>query len=260
MSELIWILTATFLVSLVSFAGVITLSIKRTLLMKILMLLVAFAAGALIGATFFDLIPEALGTGYPGVMAFVVVGILLFFVVEKILGWHHAHHEHDIDPSKHHSDKAHDKYHHKPIIYLNLIADGIHNFLDGILIASTFIVSVPLGIVTTIAVALHEIPQEIGDFAILIHGGLSIRSALLFNFISAITAIIGGLVAFYFSSVSNITPILLSIGAGGLLYMSLTDLLPEINKENDVKKSLVQFILMLIGILIIYCITLVLPA
>ncbi len=260
MSIILWIVGATFLVSLISFVGVITLSLKRKFLEKILSGLVAFAAGTLIGVAFFDLVPEALGAGSSASL-YLVSGVLLFFIVERFVGWHHAHHDHDINPSEHHKDKDHDKYHHKPFIYTNLMADGVHNFLDGTVIAAAFITNIPLGIVTSIAVALHEIPQEIGDFAILVHGGLSIRKALIFNFISAITALAGGLIAFYLSSssIGNLNPLLLGIGGGGLLYLALTDLLPEINKENDIKRSLIQFVFLFSGILIVYSLALLLP-
>ena len=261
MSVILWIFGATFLVSLISFVGVSALALKKNFLLKILLILVAFAAGALIGVAFFDIIPEALQASKAAPI-YIVSGILIFFSVERFIGWHHAHHEHDIDPTHHHKED-HDKYHHKPFIYTNLIADGIHNFLDGTLIAASFIANIPLGIATTIAVTLHEIPQEIGDFAILIHGGLSVRWALAFNFISAITAIIGGLFVVYLSATSaiqNINPILLGIGGGGLLYLALTDILPEINKENDWKKSLAQFVMLLAGLVIVYSIAFFAPA
>ena len=262
MEVISWVFGATFFVSLISFVGVSTLTLKKEFLMKTLLIIVAFAAGALIGVAFFDIIPEALAASKAAPI-YIVSGILVFFSVERFIGWHHAHHEHDIDPKSHHKED-HDKYHHKPFIYTNLIADGIHNFLDGTLIAASFIANIPLGITTTIAVALHEIPQEIGDFAILIHGGLSVRWALAFNFISAITATIGGLFVVYLSSagswIQNINPILLGIGGGGLLYLALTDILPEINKENEWKKSLAQFVFLLAGLLIVYSIASFVPA
>ena len=263
MSTILWVFGATFLVSLISFVGVFTLSMKRDFLMKIVLILVAFAAGALIGVAFFDLIPEALESSRTAAPVYLVLGILIFFVTERFIGWHHSHHEDDMGNADHKKD-PHDKQHHKPFIYTNLIADGIHNFLDGTLIAASFLTSVPLGIASTIAVALHEIPQEIGDFAILLHGGLSVRGALFFNFLSALTAIAGGLMVVYISSaavvIKGLNPILLGIGGGGLLYLALTDILPEIHKETDWKKNVLQFILLLAGILIIYSIARVAPA
>jgi len=262
MSTVLWILGSTIIVSLISFIGVAALSLKKGFLTKALAVLVAFAAGALIGVSFFDLIPEAIEVGQSQAPVYLVSGILIFFAVERFVGWHHAHHEHDIDPRAYHQER-HDKYHHKPFIYTNLIADGIHNFLDGTLIAASFLVDIPVGIGTTIAVALHEIPQEIGDFAILVHGGLRIRSALAFNFISALTAVAGGLAVIYLSSAQSfelINPLLLGIGGGGLLYLALTDILPEINKENNWKNSIAQFASLLAGLGIIYSLALFFPA
>lgn len=262
MSLILWVLSATVLVSLISFVGIFALSLRRDFLMKILIVLVAFAAGALIGVAFFDIIPEAIEASSTEAPIYLVAGILIFFATERFIGWHHSHEEGNIDSKSH--KNPHDKQHHKPFIYTNLLGDGIHNFLDGTLIAASFLTNVPLGIATTIAVALHEIPQEIGDFAILIHGGLSIRWALFFNFISAITAVLGGLMVVYFASaastINSLNPVLLGIGGGGLLYLALTDILPEIHKENDWKKNLLQFAFLLAGILIIYSLAHVAPA
>ena len=260
MSVLLWVIGATFLVSLISFIGIVTLSLKRDFLMKTLLVLVAFAAGSLLGVAVFDLIPEALEAGGASASLFIVIGILIFFAVERFVGWHHTHKEHDTDIKGHHMDKEHDKYHHKPYIYTNLIAEAIHNFIDGLLIAASFLVNIPLGIAATVAVALHEIPQEIGDFAILIHGGLKVKQALLYNFIAAITAVVGGVLGIYLVGLeSSLNPVLLGIAGGGFLYLALVDLVPEINKEKDWKNSSAQFIFLVIGILVIYGLTILLP-
>ncbi len=257
MSELLWIIGATAIISLISFIGVFTLSFNRKLLSKMLLVLVAFAAGSLIGVSFFDLIPESMELGGSIASLYIVIGILIFFVVERFVGWHHSHHDEDIDPSGH---KHHHHPHHKPYVYTNLAAEAVHNFIDGTLIAASFIVSVPIGIAATIAVALHEIPQEIGDFAVLIHGGLEINKALLYNFLVAITAIIGGLLTFFLAGVINsLIPALLGVAAGGFLYIALADLIPEIHCEKNWKKSIIQFTFLLIGILVIYGILIALP-
>lgn len=254
MSELLWIIGATVLISLISFVGVFTLALKKEFLMKIVIVLVAFAAGALLSVSIFDLLPEALevnlGTLY------IVLGIITFFIVERFVGWHHSHHREDIDPNM--PDHHHD--HKKPFVYTNLMAEAVHNFIDGTLIAVSFLVSIPLGISVTIAVAIHEIPQEIGDFAILIHGGLKINKALLYNFIVAIFAVLGGILTFYLiGAIETLKPILLGIAGGGFLYIALVNLLPEIHKEKNWKKSVVQFIFLLIGILIIYYLGMFVP-
>ncbi len=256
-STLLWILGATGLVSLISFIGIITLAIKRDFLLKILLILVAFAAGSLIGVAFFDLIPEALELSPQSASLYIVAGILAFFAVEKFFGWHHHHHKEDVDPTRF-KDHHHD--HKKPFVYLSLIGDFVHNFVDGALIATSFLVNPQLGITTTIAVALHEIPQEIGDFAILLHGGLKIKKALFYNFVAALSAVLGGIIAFYLASmIESLAVFLVGIAGGGFLYLAMTDLLPEINKENSWKKSMAQFISMILGLLIIYFMGIFLP-
>ena len=257
MSTLLWIIGATLLVSLISFVGILTLSLKRAFLIKIILVLVAFAAGSLIGVSLFDLIPETIELGGSMASLYITFGILIFFMLERFIGWHHLHHEEDVDP------KGHKKHHHnhaKPFVYTNLASESIHNFIDGILIGASFLVNIPLGIATTIAVALHEIPQEIGDFAVLIHGGLKIKKALIYNFFAAVTAVIGGVMTFFVSSsIGNLIPILLGVAGGGFLYLALADLIPEMHKEKDWKKSLVEFVFLVIGILIIFFVGLALP-
>ena len=255
MSELFWILGATFLVSLISFVGVLTLSLRKDFLMKILLVLVAFAAGSLLGVSFFDLLPEAFELSEAAPL-YILIGVLIFFIVERFIGWHHAHHEEDIDPSK----PAHHHDHKKPFVYTTLVSEAVHNFLDGTIIAAGFLTDPLIGIAVTIAVALHEIPQEIGDFAILLHGGFKTGKALLYNFIVAVFAILGGVVTFFLStSIHNLAPLLIGIAGGGFLYLALVNLLPEIHKERDWKKSLVQFVFLIIGILIIYYMGILVP-
>ncbi len=257
MSTLLWIIGATLLISLISFIGVFTLSFRKVFLKKALLVLVAFAAGSLIGVSLFDLIPEAIELGGVSGSLYVVIGIVVFFVVERFVGWHHSHHEEDIDPK---SSKEHHHDHKKPFVYTTLASEAVHNFIDGTLIAASFLTSIPLGIATTIAVAMHEIPQEVGDFAVLIHGGLKVSKALLYNFIVAITAIVGGVLTFFLSSVvENMTPALLGVAGGGFLYLALVDLLPEIHKEKSWKKSVVQFVFLIAGIIIIYGLGILLP-
>ena len=238
MIVLLQILIAVLIVSLISVIGIF-IFLKEKILNRILFFLVSFAAGTLLGAAFLDLLPESLEAGFKeSVPVFILLGILSFFILEKFLYWHHHH-------------AGEEEVH--AFTYLNIIGDGIHNFVDGAVIAISFLSSTALGIVTTIAIIAHEIPQEMGDFAILIYGGFSKAKALIYNFLTALTAIVGALIAFFYSSyISNSSTYLTAFAAGGFIYIASTDLIPEIHKEKDLKKSFVQFALMVFGVLIIY--------
>jgi zinc and cadmium transporter len=229
------ILGSVILVSLISLIGVFTLIIKEKVLNNILFSLVGFSAGALIGGAFLHLLPEALSqTNSIIIFLYVIFGFALFFLLEKILYWRHCH-----------EGKC-------PIhmfTYLNLIGDGIHNFIDGLIIAASFIISIPIGVTTTIAVVAHEIPQELGDFGVLIYGGFTRFKALLWNFTSALTAVFGALFGYFFITyVENIASPLIPFTAGGFLYIAASDLIPELHKQPEFKKSILSFILFLIGV------------
>jgi len=238
-STLAYILTAVTIVSLISIIGIFIFMNKK-LMDKTLFFLVSFAAGTMLGAAFLDLLPETLENGFSrSIPIFILAGILSFFVLEKFLHWHHHHTEHE-----------HEEVH--AFTYLSLIGDGLHNFLDGAVIAISFMSNTQLGIVTTIAIIAHEIPQEIGDFGVLIYGGFSKLKALVFNFLSALTAIIGALAAYFYSSHFENSGVYLSAFAiGGFVYIAGTDLIPEIQKETGLKKSFIQLMLMFAGILMI---------
>jgi zinc and cadmium transporter len=227
-------------VSLVSVLGILIFFREKTL-NKILFYLVSFAAGTLLGAAFLDLLPEALEGGFKeSIPVFILAGILSFFILEKFLYWHH-----------HHTGHEHEAVH--GFTYLNMIGDAIHNFLDGVVIAISFMNSTALGITTTIAIIAHEIPQEIADFSILIYGGFSKTKALIYNFLTALTAVLGALAAYFFSSaIENSSIFLTSLAAGGFIYIASTDLIPEIHKEKDFKKSLLQLVLLALGIFLIW--------
>jgi len=232
---LIWILGSVTLVSFISLIGALTLVIKEKILNNVLFSLVGFSAGALIGGAFLHLLPEALSqTNSVVIFLYVILGFTLFFLLEKILYWRHCH-----------EGKC-------PIhmfTYLNLIGEGVHNFIDGLIIAASFIISVPIGIATTIAVISHEIPQELGDFSVLIYGGFSKFKALFWNFISALTAVFGALFSYFFITyVENIASPLIPFTAGGFLYIAASDLIPELHKQPEFKKSVLSFILFLIGV------------
>ncbi len=242
------ILISVFLVSLVSFIGVVTLYMRPKLLDKVLFGLVSFAAGALLGAAFLDLLPEALEqTGGP-IFVYALIGVIVFYMIETFLYWYHCHYGH------HHHHAAHHKVH--PFAWLNLIGDAIHNFVDGMIIAAAYIVNVPIGIATTIAVVLHEIPQELGDFGILVFGGLSRKKALLFNFLSALTSVLGALAVYYFSMIfNNVSQFLVPFAAGGFIYIASADLLPELHKERNIQRAFTQLCFFLLGVAIIWIMT-----
>lgn len=240
MEKLIYIIASTFLISLASLVGVFTISIKERTLSKFLLFLISLSAGALMGGAFLHLLPEAsekLSTGnlYP----IVLLSFVLFFLLEKLLHWRHCH-------------KGHCHI-HTTFGYMNLFGDAIHNFIDGLIIASTFIIDVRLGITTSIAIALHEIPQEIGDFGVLLYSGFSRKKALISNFLIAITAVIGGIIGYFLSfQIENMTSYLLPFAAGGFIYIAASDLMPEIRKETNLKKSLISFGVFIIGIFFMF--------
>lgn len=235
------ILVATLVVSGVSLVGVLYLVIKEKFVNKILPYLVAFAAGSLLAASLFDLIPESFEILGKNASVFVTVGILIFLLFEQILHWHHEQ-RHECGDCK-----------GKVIGYMVLLGDGLHNFLDGIIIASAFLISVPTGISATLAVFLHEIPQELGDFAVLIHSGFKKEKALLYNFLSALTAILGGIMGYFFlKGVSGVVPYVVAIGAGGFLYIALVDLFAELKATKDLSTRVGQMIALILGLLVLY--------
>jgi zinc and cadmium transporter len=228
------IFLATTIVSLVSLVGACFLSVREATLQRASASLVAFASGALIGSAFFHLLPEALAIAGEQAFLLVVMGVVLFFALEKFLAWRHCHAG---------RCEAH------TFTYLNLVGDGLHNFLDGMLIAGSFLVNVELGVITTVVVVLHEIPQELGDFGVLIYGGFTRAKALLFNLLSAVAAIGGGMIAHSFSLyATDLQAPLLTLAAGGFLYIALVDLLPELHKQRKPADSLAQFALLLFGL------------
>ncbi len=237
--ELAYIFLATFIVSLISFVGVVTLSLKDKILNKILLILIGLSAGALMGGAFLHLLPEAVekSTGL-NVYLFVLVGFILFFLIEKVLHWRHCH-KGECDVHTFH--------------YMNLVGDSIHNFIDGLIMAASFVVSIALGITTTIAIATHEIPQEIGDFGVLLYGGFSKKRAIMLNFVVALTAVLGGIVGYFVSkSIENIVVFILPFAAGGFIYIAATDLVPEIRKELNMKKYMATLFVFICGILIMW--------
>jgi zinc and cadmium transporter len=253
MADLTIILASVLVVSLISFTGLLVLALRKQLLESMLTYFVAFAAGALLSAVFFDLLPESVEAIQNDAYALALAGVFAFFIVERWIHWHHhAHHyNHGAEYVEHHA-----KGHVQPVAWLNIIGDALHNFADGVAIAASYLVSLPLGVVTTIAVVLHEIPQEIGDFSILIASGMKVRKALFYNFVSALSAVAGGLAGFWFLSDAQwATGYLVAFAAGGLLYVSVSDLLPGLHKETNLAKAVGQVASLLAGIAIIYAVS-----
>lgn len=234
------IILATFLISLISFVGALVLFLKEKILNSILLLLVAFSAGALLGGAFLHLMPEAIKEGGKEensvlkIFLFLMLGFFTFFILENFIKWHH-----------HHSTKHPEIM---PFSYLILVSDGLHNFIDGLIIAGSFMMSFQTGLITSLAVILHEIPQEIGDFAVLIYGGIKKSKALLLNFLSAVLAILGGIVGFFlFQKIGGGVVFLLPFTAGSFVYIAASDLIPQV-KEGEGSKKIIYSIAFLIGI------------
>ena len=238
----IWLYTISsiIIVSAISLVGIFTLSIAEKKLEKILLFLVSFSAGTLLGDAFIHLLPEIFAESGFGIniSLSILAGIAIFFLVEKIIHWQHCHHP--VTSEHIHSFAIN-----------NLIGDGVHNFIDGTIIAASYMISLPVGIATTIAVMIHEIPQEIGDFAVLLHGGFSKKRALILNFITALAAIAGGVITLLIQKyIIHISQFLVPFAAGGFIYIASADLIPELHKETLAKKSFLQFLSFILGIII----------
>ncbi|MGM0442200.1 MAG: ZIP family metal transporter [Elusimicrobiota bacterium] len=229
MSELLQIITATTLVACLAWIGILTFVLQEKIFKSLLNYLVAFAAGTLLGVSFIHLIPkslhdlEAVGGHLVGPLI-ILGGFVFFFILEQYLSWHHCHRV----PSEHSKT---------PFSFMILIANGIHNFVDGLLVGAAFLVNVPLGISTTIAVASHELPQELGNFGILVYGGWNRKKALIVNFAISLIIVPGGIAAYLFSGTIN--PIyIVPFAAGGFIYIGAADLIPEIQNCNKFKRSI----------------------
>lgn len=253
MSAILSIFIATFLVNLVAFAGIATLSFKRAFLDKILILLISLSAGTLLGDSLLHLLPESVeeaGGFTTGIGLLVASGIICFFILEKFILWHHHH---TIETPKEHENHqhAHESCHLHSLRMVNLVGDAFHNLLDGMIIAGSFFISPTVGISTTIAVFLHEIPQEISDFGVLIHTGLSTKKALLYNFLSGVLALVGAGLGILLGNASDLfLQLLIPFTAGAFIYISASDLIPELRKTNHFSASFLQLSSLILGILI----------
>jgi zinc and cadmium transporter len=225
------------IVSLISLVGIISLFFNWGRLEKALIYLVSLSAGTLLGDAFFHLIPSSYANKNTfKVSLFLLSGILVFFILEKFIHWRHCH-------------RIASERHPHPFSYIILVGDSLHNLIDGAVLAGSFLVSVPVGLATTLAVIFHEIPQEIGDFGSLIYGGFSRKKALILNFLTALTSFLGaGIVFVLSSSLPHVNQFLIPFAAGGFIYIASSDLIPELHKNTEIKKSIGQFLALLLGI------------
>jgi zinc and cadmium transporter len=234
---------ATVIVSLVSLVGIGLLALKKGTMEKAVFFIVSFATGSLLGAAFLDLLPESIdGIEPKTAFACAIAGMMLFFVLERLVHWHHAHHDHS--------------EHEKPLGYLTLVGDAMHNFFDGFAIAASFASSQALGIATTIAIIMHEIPQELSDFTLLLYSGFSVKKAVLANLAVAFTAVLGVFAFFALAQqVENLNFYGMALAAGGFIYIAGSDLIPELHKEKGKMNSVLQLATVIAGIAVIWAIT-----
>jgi zinc and cadmium transporter len=245
--RLLWIVGSGLLMTAVALVGGLTLLLRETTLQRMILPLVAFSAGSLIGGAFFHMIPAAVsGPGGPLVpLMWTVLGFALFLAVEQFLHYHHCHRA---------SAEC-----RKPLTYLILLGDGLHNFLGGLAIGSTFLIDVRVGVATWLAAAAHEVPQELGDFGVLMHGGWGKASALLFNVLSASTFLVGGVIA-YVASARLDVDFLVPLAAGNFLYIGAADLVPEVNKPRELSANLLHFAAFAAGIGVLLLLRIAVPA
>jgi zinc and cadmium transporter len=234
MNDLVVILASVMSISLIAFIGVLFVGLNEKILKRLLMAMVSFASGTLLGGALIHLLPEAVEMDHTITpFHYAILGVVVFFAMEKFLYWRHCH-------------EGECPVH--MFVYLNLFGDGLHNFIDGMIIAATYLISIDLGFATTLAVGFHEIPQEIGDFGVLIYGGFSKRKALAYNFVSAVTAILGALATYFLAYLQTIENLLVPFAAGGFIYIAAADLIPELHKRFRVRDSVVQLVAIMLGI------------
>ena len=229
MEALGWIITSSLIMCVIALVGSVVFFMTEATFHKVLLPLVALSAGTLIGGAFLHMIPE----GLEGFFLWLLAGFLSFFALEQIIHWHHCR-------------KA-DATCKTPLGYLVLVGDGLHNFIGGLAVAGTFLIDIRLGMTTLLAAVAHEIPQELGDFAVLLHAGWSRRSALLFNMLSGLTFLVGGLVAYWVSMALDIS-FLVPFAAGNFIYIGASDLIPEVNKHKDLQENIKNFLAFAIGL------------
>lgn len=245
----IYALLSVSAVSAISLVGIATISLSERRLRQMIFVAVSMAAGAMFGDAFIHILPESFASHNRSskTATFVLIGILTFFVLEKFLRWRHAH---EIYERRERTIQ--------PVGYLNLFADATHNLIDGMLVGSAYSVGFSVGLATTIAIVLHEIPQELGDFGVLMNAGFSRSRALVFNFLSGLLAVVGAIVSLLASnSLVSFSDFMLPFTAGGFIYIAGSDLLPELHKEVDPSRSALQLIGMGVGVGLMYLLMLV---
>ncbi|MFX1532198.1 MAG: ZIP family metal transporter [Promethearchaeota archaeon] len=267
-----------FLIGCLSLVGVFMISMKEKTLDKLLIVVVAFATGTILATALFDLIPESLhhleelnteGKDLTEslLFTFVIIGFVIFFIIERFIYWFHGHaHEkenqfvcYDTITEGNKTALIGDS-NIKNFAFLNLIGDGLHNFLDGIIMMVAFLSGLRNGVIITLAVLFHELPQEVGDFGVLVYGGFTKKRALFFNFLSAMIALFGGLLALFLSNALEIFNLFfLAFSGGGFLYLATVELMPELIKEKNLKKSIIQGLIFLSGVILIMLLVLLIP-
>jgi len=256
---LLWIILFCLLGGILSvIAASSILLVKEKHRTRLVPHLVSFAVGALLGAAFLVILPHAVSVGGSAGLEMhdltltVLIGLLAFFLLEKLVLWRHCHSHHCV---AHHPNPVDNlkEGQRRSKIALILIGDGIHNFVDGFAIAAAFMVDFHLGVVTSIALAAHEIPQEVGDFAILLDSGLSRKKALIYNGLASLTTVVGGVIAYFgFAQFQGLVPYVLAIAAASFIYIAVADLIPGLHERSKIKETLMQFLLIICGILVIY--------
>jgi len=234
----LYAILSVLVTSIISLIGILTLSIRENILRKYIFIFVSLSVGALLGDAFIHLIPEAFSSiDKPLLVSILIIGgILSFFIIEKFIHWHH------------HGEDTHNETIH-PVGKMVLISDGFHNFIDGLIVGASYLVSIEIGIATTIAIILHEIPQEIGDFGVLIHAGYSKKRALWLNFLSAILAVFGVAVTIIIGSIAESLIVwFMPVAAGGFIYIALADIMPTLHSEEKVSHSTLQILAILVGV------------
>ena len=257
LSGLLYAILAVALVSVLSLIGIFAISLREKTLDRILFVLLSFSAGTILATAYLDLLPEAVelfGEGQLGTtVTYITLGFLAFFFLERFIYWYHGH-VHGYE------SKVEEKMTVKRFVYLNVLGDAIHNLVDGMIITAAFLIAIPAGVTTTLAVIFHELPQEIGDFGVLVYGGFRRYRALAANFLTALTAFGGVMISYYFSAqIQNFAAYLIAFGAGGFIYLAASELIPEIQEERNIGKSISQFVLFILGLALIWALVTLLP-
>lgn len=256
MPVLLPIIGATVVVSLFSLSGVYMLSLSERYLHRVLLIIIGLSAGSMFGAVYFDLLPEAIKVVKKDVVfVYVALGFVLFFFLERFIYWYHGHRE-----VIEHLPAKLGRAGTREFAYLNLAGDAIHNFMDGFVIAASFLVNPTVGTAATVAVILRELPQEMGDYLILLYAGFSRRGALALNFAAALLTILGGVTALsLIVHVEALSGIMIAVAAGGFTYIGASELIPELHVEKSMGRSVVHFIAFLLGLVLIWPLGIIFP-